>query len=88
MLKVLPKKLQYRCCKLKTRHDMALEKAQQALEAEINMTDIVTQIRYFKLALKHLLSQSDETKFLELSKTVYIDVDYPDEVDNPRNDNS
>ena len=66
---------------------MALEKAQQALEAEINMTDIVTQIRYFKIALKHLLSQSDETKFLKLSKTVNIDVDdSSEEVDNPRND--
>ena len=59
-----------------------LEKAQQALDAEMNMVDIVMMVRYFKLALQHLLTPSARAELLKLSKEkVLIEVSSEDDSD-------
>ena len=74
LVDLVPEKLLCRCCKSKSRQEIALEKAREALNAEMNMLDIVKSMRYFKLALEHLVSKEVESELKDRSENVYIDV--------------
>jgi hypothetical protein len=59
------------CCRKNPRARM-LDKARQTLEQEVNIVDMVRSMRYFKMSLRHLISQKKRDELEENSRYIYI----------------
>ncbi len=73
-----------KCCKL-NRREIAMKKARQKLEQEINIIEIVKSWRYFSRAIHHLLPEKKREHFKERSR--YIAIDPDSDMDHKRTQN-
>ena len=77
---LLPNFLRCCCCKKNlSRNARALEKARDQLLGEMNIIDIVKQLRFFRLAIFRLLTKDQIEELREKSKVTYIDPDATEE---------
>ena len=69
---ILPARLV--CCK-RTRKERGIQLAQDAMDREIDIIELIKSQRYFKLVIKHLLSPEMRMKIKERSRYIRIDPD-------------
>ena len=67
------------CCK-KGRRKRGIQKARAALEKEIDVLELVKSMRFFRMAIKRLLSKDEISKLKERSQFFTIDPDDEGEI--------
>ena len=63
------------CCK-KDRREIAMEKAREKLNKEVNIIEIVKSWRYYERCLKYLLPEKARMDFKERSRYITINPDH------------
>ena len=63
------------CCK-KDRREIAMEKAREKLNKEVNIIEIVKSWRYYERCLKYLLPEKTRMDFKERSRYITISPDH------------
>ena len=72
MMDTLPKRL--KCCKA-TRQDRAIKKAITEMDKEIDIIEMIKSRRFFKMALRKLLSDKERMDLKDRSRYIMIDPD-------------
>ena len=77
MIDSLPNRL--KCCK-ETRQERAIKKAITEMDKEIDIIEMIKSRRFFKMAIRKLLSHKDRLDLKERSRYIMIDPDSGEDV--------